>query len=1108
MVPALRRFFASAAAVALLPAWLTAQQPTVISGRVVGENGSPLANATVSVSQLSLGSTTREDGRYTILVPANRVSGQSVTVVARAINFRPQSVTITLGEGAITQDFSLAPNPLQLGELVVTGAGTATEVEKLGSVRDNVSAAQIERSQEASVINALAAKAPNVTVTSSGGDPGASSFIQIRGARTYNGTSQPLFVVDGLPIDYTTYSTQNFDNVEGQGSLTGTATQTRITDLNPSDIESVEILKGPSASSIYGARAAAGAIIITTKAGKAGPTRFSLRSNFSWDTPTKYYPLQTSFARGSFGASSLITDPTTGDQISAGPGLRSWGAPLSTLGLTAHDHARGVFETGLGSDQTLTISGGNDRTLFFLSGNYNSTNGMIYGDNDALRRVTVRLNGSHRLTERLKVGGNVSYANTAGRFVERGNNTSAIMLGDLRTPPEFNNQPDTAANGQHRSYILPNPQPGQERDSRTFDNPFFVIRAFNNRSQTDRVFGNVTAEWAALDWLKFNYSLGADYYNDDRVEGFPVSSSSQPDGAVIAGNITNLQIDHNLTAVATWKQSDNLGGTITIGQNLNHRRNTLRGTVGRIQIQPNLFNLQNTLTRDPMTDQQFKNRIEGYFAQANFDIAQQLFLTGAMRYDGSNTYGANNRRAWYPKASAAWNFVRSRPEGIVTYGKLRASYGEAGIEPSPYGTQTVLRSDLPTIAGGVQGVGLSPTQNGVGGAWLDRNQGNPNLKEERSKEFEAGIDVGLVKDKADLSFTWYNSRTSGVILFTPQATSTGFEFAFTNAGELRNRGIEASLNLRPINKRDFGWDLGFQWARNRNTVLDLKGLDPNAFVELPGSFLVSQGLQVGQPFGVLRGAGLVKCGITPAGDAAIDAACDGAPTGAVYLAANGFPVLDDNVRIIGDPNYDWTGSARTTFRIKGLQVSGLVDVRTGGAIWNGTRGALYSYGTHKDTEQRSTCTGSAASCTGNEHRFGSDFWFNGPVVGPGTELDASGNRVGKLVPIGESWYRVGSGTTFNGNDEDFIEDAGFVRLREVSLQYTLDQPWVRRSLGFSSIDLRIAGRNLLTSTDYRGLDPETNLNQSDGTSGGQRRGLDYFNNPQSRSWVFTVTLNR
>ncbi len=1087
MVPALRRFFAAAAAMTLVPAWLAAQQPAVISGQVNGDNGRPLPGATVGIAQLGLGATTRDDGRYTILVPANRVSGQQVQLTARAINYKPLAVSVTLTEGQITQDFTLVANPLQLGEVVVTGAGTESAVEKLGSVRNNVSGQEIVRSQEASVINALSAKAPNVTVVSSGGEPGASAFIQIRGARTYATTGQPLIVIDGLPIDYTTFSTQNFDQVEDQGSMTGSATQTRITDINPADIESVEILKGPAAASAYGARAAAGAILITTKSGKPGPTRYSLRSNLELHRALNFMPLQRTWGHGSFGVANV--------------GLRSWGPDVS--GGQTFDHARELFESGIGTDQTLTVSGGTDRTLFFLSGNYNYTNGMFVRDNDVLKRVTVRLNGSHRLADRLKVGGNISYANTAGRFIQRGNNTSGIGIGGYRTPPEFNNLPDTADNGLHRSYLLPDPLSTDIITNRTFDNPFFSLRKFDNRSQVDRVFGNVSAEWAAMDWLKFNYTLGADYYNDDRLEGFPLGNSSQPEGITIEGNITNFQIDHNLTATASWKTSDNLAGTFTVGQNLNHRKNTLRGTTGRNLIAPDLFNLQNTITRDPIIDQQFKTRIEGYFAQATVDIAQQLFLTGAIRYDGSNTYGEANRRAWFPKGSVAWNFVRSKPEGVLSYGKLRASYGEAGIEPDPYQTVTVVRSDLPS-SGGVQGTGLSPILNGQGGATLNFLRGNENLREERSKEFETGFDIGLFRDKADLSFTWYRSRTTGVILQFPLPPSTGFTNEQRNAGEFKNQGVEVNLNIRPVSTRNFGWDLGFQFARNRNTVEDIIGADPEQFIDLPDDFLVFQGVQIGQPFGIMRGQGLQYCGITPPGIPALDAACDAAgnPQGALFVGANGLPILDPNLRIIADPNYDWTGSGRTTFRIANFQLSGLVDVRNGGQIWNGTRGALYSYGTHKDTEARSTCVnvdpGPPRRClqySGNEVTFGENFWFIGPTVGPGA---------GQPVALGEQWYRIGAGSIFPGNDEDFIEDAGFIRLREVSVQYTMDQPWVRRTLGFSSVDLRVAGRNLLTSTDYTGLDPETNLGQAEQT----RRGIDYFVNPQSRSFVFTVTLNR
>ncbi len=1048
----------------------------MITGHVSGEDGRAIPNAAVSIPQLQLGGTAREDGRYTIVVPPNRVTGQQVTLTARALGYRPQSSVITLAEGQIAQDFTLAPNPLQLGEVVATGAGTSSEVEKLGNLRNSVPAAEIEKSQEPNLINALSAKAPNVTVTSTSGSPGTSTFIQIRGPRTYNSTGQPLIVVDGLPIDYTSFATFNFDP-GSEGPITGAEEPTRSVDLNPNDIESVEVLKGPAASSIYGARAAAGAILITTKAGKPGPARYSLRSNFQFDRPTKYYQLQRRYGGpGVFGIKGF--------------GRESWGPALDP-GTPTYDHARELFETGLGTDQTLTISGGTDQTLFYLSGNYNYTDGMIVGNKDVLKRITVRVNGSQRLSDRLKVSGNIAYANTGSRFVQRGNNVSGILLGGLRTPPEFNNLPDTADNGQHRSYRLPDPLPTDARISRGFDNPFFVIRKFDNRAQTDRVFGNLGVDWQTFDWLKFNYTLGADYYDDERLEGYPLSNSTNPEGQVIAGHITNSTADHNLSATASWKVHDGLAGTFTVGQELNHRRQTITGTVGRTLVAPDLFTMQNTVSREPPTDQVIKRRVEGYFGQATLDLAQQVYLTGAIRYDGSNSYGPNHRRAWFPKVSAAWNFIRSRPAGVITYGKLRAAYGEAGVEPDPYNIATAVQ---------IQNL------NGQPGTVLSSTRGNPDLREERSKELEAGFDIGLIRDKADLSFTWYNSRTSGVILEYPLPSSSGFLLENRNAGEFRNRGIEVTLNLRPIATRDFGWDLGFQFARNRNQVLNIAGADSATFVQLRGSFLVSQGVQIGQPFGVMRGRGLVKCGVTPdVNDLVGDNSCDTAPAGALYIGADGFPIQDPNERLIGDPNYNWTGSARTTFRIRNFQVSGLVDIRNGGAVWNGTRLALLFYGTHAETANRATCTqpildadGSPLECAhyeGNVRTFGKDFWFIGPVAGPGA---------GTAVPIGDQWYRDGPSNVFAGNDEDAVQDAGFVRLREVSLQYTLQQPWVRRALGFSSIDLRVAGRNLLTWTDYTGLDPETNLGQAEQT----RRGIDYFNNPQSRSFVFTVTLNR
>jgi TonB-linked SusC/RagA family outer membrane protein len=1130
MIPAFRRFFASAAAVALLPAWLAAQQPAVITGTVTGEGGRPLVSATVGITQLGLGATTREDGRYTILVPAARVTGQQVTLTARAINFKPKTATVTLTEGPVTQDFSLDPNPLQLGEVVVTGAGTTSEAEKLGNVRNYVDPEQITKSNESNLVEALAAKAPNVEVTQSGGEPGASSYITIRGTRTIgtpnSGANQPLFVVDGQPIDNSSFSTSDFNPADdlNSGAIDGTTQTNRVADINPNDIENVEILKGAAAAAIYGSRAAQGVILITTKHGRAGATRYSLRSTVSFDDINRTYPLQTAYGQG---LANLGVDDVqfafTGSPLPAGTHAcdasngstanfqcrTSWG-PLLAAGTPVYDHANEAYRTGVGTDNVLTMSGGNDRTTFYLSGGYNYNRGIFVGPLNTYKRATVRLNGTHRLTDNLKVGGNFSYIDGRGSFVQRGNNTNGLQLDLLRSPPDWNNLPFlNPVTGLHQSFRFQNPRPTDAVANRGWDNPFYVLNEDPATANVGHFIGNISGEWGPATWLKFNYTLGADYSNDERVEALAQQSSTYVGGRLITGKLVTYQIDHNLTATLNYKLGGGAQGTFTIGQNLNSRNTRGLANVGRVLIAPQPFNLGNTVTRDVPYDQLTQVHGEAYFGQATLDLAQQLYLTAAIRNDGSSTFDSTSRRSWFPKGSLAWNFIRSGAGlGFLSYAKLRASYGEAGTEPTPYLTSSVF-SGATLVGGFVQGTGLLPSQGGFGGLASSIVKGADRLKPERTKEFETGIDLGLFNDKADLSFTYYRATSSDVILFLPLAPSSGYEKQGLNSAELRNQGVEASLNIRPITSENFAWDIGLQWARNRSKTLSLA--QDVVFVKLdPNSISPNAVAQVGEEVGAYRGIGLVRCGLSPEGlDAAVSGvdlatACQGQPFGAYYIAANGEPVIDATQRIVGNPNPRWTGSVRTGIRIQKFQISGLLDIRHGGQMYNGTRAALYGYGTHGDTQTRALCdylTNATGGCSGNEHVIGAaDSPLVGPVFGPGA---------GTPIPIGENWYSgavVGSGIggLFGGSDEQFFEDAGFVKLREISVGYTLDAPWVQRSLGFSSIELRVAGRNLKTWTNYTGYDPETNL----GTAIQASRGMDYFNMPQTRSFVFSVSLNR
>jgi TonB-linked SusC/RagA family outer membrane protein len=1071
------------------------QQPVTLTGKVTTAQGRPLSLATVLVQDLNAGTTTRPDGSYTLAIPGARVPAGPVTVTARAVGYKPSVAQVALRGATVQQNFSLAENPLRLGEIVVTGAGTVSEVEKLGTGRSYVDSTAIVRSNEPNLINALAAKAPNVSVTSSAGDPGASSFIQVRGTTTITASDgQPLIVVDGVPVD----NSINYNNPANSALNASAAPPNRAIDINPDDIANIEILKGAASGAIYGSRAGQGVILISTKHGQAGPTRYSLRSSISVDHHTQLPQFQEKYGLGTGGVAPACVP---GGEVNCRVGFAeagSWGPLLS--GVPTFNHSDEMFQNGYTTDNNLTISGGNERTTFYLSGGYNYDRGIIVGDNNHYRRIAVRFNGSQRIFDNLKVGANVSYTVGNGGFVVSRNSTEGLLLGAWRTPPNFNNQPFLDSTFHlHRSFRFPNPGPGSERLSRSYDNPFFSANENIATSEVGRTYGNVTAEYTAVPWLTFNETLGLDYANDERTQGWPWQTSNSTVvgtsgvGGVNAGYIRTSQIDNNLTATARYKMSPVWSGTITLGQNLNSNGFQSRQTLGTGLIAPQPFNLTNTASQLPPYDFQQTVRLESYFAQATADLWNQLFLTAGVRNDGASTFGLTQRRNWFPKASAAWTFYRggsnTKSSGWLTFGKLRAAYGQSGTQPQPYLLASVFNSTI--LAEGGWGPASSTQIGGVGGLVSRYNLPTTNLGPERVKEFETGMDLGLIKDKADFGVTYYRQHSTGVILNIPVAGSTGYTEEPANAASLRNYGWELALNVRPVTTKNFSWEVGAQWADNKSLVTDLAGVKFAPFPFSGGSNgLGVQGVAIqGERIGVLYGSDYVRCGrnliINEVNIDQTAGECLGAQPGALYIDGSGYPQLDASANyVVGDPNPDWTGSLRTAIRFKGFSVTGLLDIRHGGQNYNGTRGAMDHFGTSLESQQLRD---------GGDFVFGQTF-LPGPVAGEGA---------GMAVPLNEAWF-TGPGGVFNGPVSAFIEKAGFVKLREISLGYTLDAPWVNRLLGFSSVDVRVSGRNLKTWTKYTGIDPETSLLGAASAV----RGIDYFNDPQTRSFILSLTLNR
>jgi TonB-linked SusC/RagA family outer membrane protein len=1068
---------------AAVPQVARAQGEALLTGKVTSVAGAPVEGAQVFLEKMSLGTQTKADGSYRFAVPAARATGQAALLTVRLQGFKPKSVTVTLSPGSINTDFSLETQAVVLQQLVITGEGTITTNEKLGATVNNVGGEEITKSNEPNLTAALAGKAPNVAITSESADPGSSVNIQIRGVKTFSGDGQPLFIVDGVPVDNSSINTQGqFANNGEQG----TVNPNRIADLNPNDVESVTILKGSAAAAIYGARAAQGVILITTKSGKAGKTQYALHSSYSFDKVTAGYPLQTTYGQGNNG---FLADNGVVPDTDAFSSSHSWGQPLAP-GTKTYNHFNEMFETGHVADNNISISGGDDRRTFFLSGGINNNQGFVLGPNDSYKRSTLRMKATQLIGDKFKVGGNLTYVDSRGSYIQRGDNTSGIMLGGLRTPPEWNNFDFFASNGAYKTYRFQTPSLASATVGRGYDNPFWITSEAPAKSNLNRVLGNVDLNWEPTDWIKIQETAGADYYTDSRLEALPEGNATTSVGQVIRADYDNYILDHNLTAIASHTFSPWFSGTFTVGQNLNATDFRQLYVLGTGLIAPEPFEVLNTVSKDP-NDSTAKIRRESYFGQATADLWDQLFLTGAMRNDGFSTFGSNNRRHWFPKASAAWTFTKaiSGLTDKIDFGKVRVAYGQTGREPLVYTTNSLFRVGTFTEFGGDASGILRTIYQGQAGLIGPNAVGSDSLRPEKTREYEGGLDFGLFKGFATVGISYYDSKTNDVIFEGPTPPSSGFTSIIKNAATITNKGWEVTTDLHPIRGQDFNWNVGLVWGRNRNLVTDLSG---SSDILVGSQAILTTLARIGFPTGSFAGFDFVRCGRgLTVGDDAIDTdVCQGKPNGTLYIGSNGFPVLDqDNLRVLGSAQPDWNGSVRTdvTF-LKHWNASALLDIKHGGKAYNGTRGALYVYGTHKDTEIRGETFVFGPSVNGVQ-----SFHGDANVAGPGA---------GTPVVIDQNWFE-NDGGAFGGNAIDFIEDAGFTKLREVSLAYTFTQPWVARSLGLSSIDLRVAGRNLVTWTHYSGLDPETQL-------GGATLigGFDWFNNPQTRSFIVTVGLNR
>jgi TonB-linked SusC/RagA family outer membrane protein len=1090
-------------------------QERTISGRVTStEDGSSLPGVNVILKGTSVGTATDSDGRYSLSVPAT-----GGVLIFSFIGLESREVPI--GDRAVI-DVSLALDVTQLSEVVVTALGLESDASRIGSATSKVGGTSAKQSGETGLIQGLSGKASSVLITKTSGDPGAGAYIQIRGQSTITSSVQPLIVVDGVP----TFNTTATSTYSAGGNIAGVVEQSRMNDLNPNDIESVQILKGASAAALWGSRAANGVIMITTKKGAAGKNKkFEVvyGATYSVDKISYKHKLQDKFGQGDGGvwnggagisgswgdkisdrdggSNDVITDfgqyfNDDGDDLYRGYFVAEDGTThydiVNKNDTRNYDNSNfdQVFQNGHFLEQNISLSSGSDRGSVFVSVSHLDQEGIIRSGSD-YKRTTFRINATNNISDQLKVSTNFSYAKINSNRIQTGSNLSGLYLGFLRTPADFDNR------DYKGTYYDGNGTPTFDRQrayrnaigsswNPRYNNPGWTINEQKNPNGVDRFVGNFEIEAKPTTWLKFIARPGVDFYEDRRSAFFPKGSADNAGaGVAVEEYLGERQLNFDGFAVASFKLTDKISGTGLIGTNFNQRDFVNNGS----QYQNFILNLPISNNDNATNENTFPfdfestQRTSAGYATLNLGYEELIYLNASVRVEAASTFGSKAQSTFtYPSADIAFNFTQLpalQNNSILNAGKLRVAYGEVGIQPVPYATK-----DDYVVAAYTEGWGPAISAGAYTGSYARSiTQGNDELRPERKKEYEIGTDLSFLDSRINLNATYYYNKTTDALFNVGIAPSTGYSFKYDNAASLENKGIELDLNATILKIGDFSWDINVNWNRNRNKVLSLSGTESLFLDGFEGS---ASRAVVGQPVGVIWGG-----------------RWDRDADGELILDANGFPTVAANEGILGDPNPDWRGGLGTTLRYKGFRLYALFETFQGADMWAGTFGALHFFGRAWPTGAETTLTAAEAGAIVN---IGGD-----PVTAFGTD---NGNgtytfrgNIGDFgngpVALEQSWYQ-GLGGGFGPVAEQFVVDGSWTRLRELTLSYTLASDAFRKMTKLTSVDFTLTGRNLAIwapAIDKIGVDPETNLT---GPTNG--RGLEYFNNPGTKSFLFSVRI--
>jgi TonB-linked SusC/RagA family outer membrane protein len=1010
----------------LLVSGFTFAQQT-ISGLVTDEAGVPLPGATVVVNQTNNGTTTDFDGNFSI----SASDGQSISI--SFVGY--QTLSIVVGDGA-DYNVSLQPDSL-LDEVVVTALGLSREKKSLGYSVSEISGDNINTVKDHNIASSLTGKIAGVNITQSG-SIGSGSRITIRGNNSIGGNTQALIVVDGVPI--------NADGIDSGGSVYNSqVTGGGITDINPNDVESISVLKGPNAAALYGSRAGNGVILITTKKGsKSDRLGVTLNTNVTFDDPMFLPEYQNQYGQGSLGAAGtdLVNDWYTGSwgqRLDGSSQLYFNGQQRSYSGQP--DNVSDFFRTAMRAITSVSLDKGSESGSVRFSYTNNSTESIL--PNSDLESHNFNLRGTAQLSDKLSIDSKATY------FTQNVNNRASLggegVLAYVYTMPRNVDVNDLM------DYQMANPSTPAEFGVISYDkrgsttgNPYWMLMHDRNDERRGRFLGFTKINYEFNDWLSAFVRLGSDITDIKRGSIEKPGHHFYPDGRMSKSQSTSTELNSEFLITAKKDITDKLDLVFNAGGNLSKRTSEGLGISGRNFKIPTRFFISNLNEINPPSERpQAIKKVNSLYGALNLSYDDFLYLDVTARNDWSSTLGEENRSYLYNSASlsALLNRFIDPSQEVFNLIKLRASWAQVGNDTSPY--QLYQTFSVPG-----QGY-LGLTTLGSPSVKL-----NPDLLPETVTSTEFGLELSALENRLTFDISIYDMSTIDLIFNVPVPPATGFSFFKENVGKVQNKGVEINLGGTPIKTSNFSWNTSVFFAKNENTLVelidDLESITYNTTNSGNASIRATVGGGLGDIYGTVW---------------------DTDDSGNNIVNANGLPIASSSLEILGNANPDWLGGWSNSFSFGDLSFSFLIDARIGGQIYSQTSAGLDSSG----VSERSL------------------LYRDSGVTLNGTNTETNSANT---VPITSQQY-WGS---YSSIAENYIYDQDNIRLREFALGYRL--PGLDE-IGLQSATLQLIGRNLFFfSKSAEDIDPEAMLGTALGAQGFTSNAL-----PTLRSVGFNVTLN-